>query len=105
MLSSPGDWGTDYYYSLLLVWQSGMGLVLGVLTQQEMRQGQTSFWVGPFFVKYFRRKLFPTGLFAIGGGMEEFERIRSRQKTYGVSMSVAFVLGIVASVVANRLSK
>ena len=42
VLSSPGDAGTDHYYSLLLVWQSGMGLVLGILTEEEVREGQTS---------------------------------------------------------------
>jgi hypothetical protein len=38
VLSSPGDAGTGYYYSLYLVWQTGMGLVLGILLAQEAVQ-------------------------------------------------------------------
>jgi hypothetical protein len=38
VLSLPGDAGTDYYYSLYLVWQTGMGLVLGILLAQEAVQ-------------------------------------------------------------------
>lgn len=40
--SNRADELTNYCYSLFLIWQSGMGFVLGLLTQPESRERQTS---------------------------------------------------------------
>ena len=38
VISSPGDGGTDYYYAIILVWQAGMGLVLGIVFTREKKR-------------------------------------------------------------------
>lgn len=51
-----------------------------------------------------RRNIFPVGSFRIGDGEERFQRSVSARKQLGPALILALIMGIIASVVANKIS-
>jgi hypothetical protein len=51
-----------------------------------------------------KRWVFPTGIFAIGGGVDRLKTFRARQKVFSVGTIVAAIAAVVLGIIANKLS-